>query len=91
MKQLDLEIKTNGTTYKQIKRDSFRAIYQALEGQYEVFRVDVAPTTEVFGTSYPEREIYPSSEAFGSIAWCTRDYNKALNIYDSIEPKRVKK
>ena len=91
MKQLDLEIKTNARTYSKIKRDSFKAIYKSNEGYFEVFRVDVAPPIELFGVEYPEREIYPNSEAFGATAWCTRYEERANEIYDKIEPKRIKK
>ena len=87
MRQLDLEIKTNGTAYTQIKRDSFRAIYKSKENNYEVFRVDVAAPTEIFGVEYPEREVYPSTESFGSSAWCVRTLEKAEDYYNNIEPK----
>jgi hypothetical protein len=88
MKQLDLEVKANGRTYTQIKRDSYRAIYQSDEGYYEVFRIDVKPDMEIFGTIIPEHEHYPTTNEFGIIAWCTRYRDKAEDIYKSIEPKK---
>lgn len=88
MKKLDLEIKTNSRIYTQIKRDSYRAIYQSNEGYYEVFRVDVKPDMEVFGKLVPEHEHYPTTNDFGVIAWCTKSKDKAEKIYNSIEPKK---
>lgn len=90
MKILDKEIKTNGTTYTQIQRDDFRAIYKSTEGYYEVFRIDVRPSQEVFGKILPEREIYPSNETFGITAICTKDWDKALKYYNNIKPKKIK-
>ena len=90
MKILSKEIKTNGTTYKQIKRDSYRAMYLSNEGYYEVFRVDVKPDMEVFGKLIPEHEHYPTTNEFGMITWCTRDKERAEEIYEGIEPKQEK-
>ena len=90
MKELDLEVKANGRTYTQIKRDSYKAIYLSDEGYQEVFRVDVKPETEMFGTIIPEHEHYPTTTEFGIIAWCTRYRDKAEEIYNNIEPKVVK-
>ena len=90
MKTLDLEVKANNRTYTQIKRDSYRAMYLSNDGYYEVFRVDVKPEAEVFGTIIPEHEHYPSTNEFGIIAWCTGSKDRAEEIYNNIEPKKEK-
>jgi len=88
MKKLDLEIKCNGRTYTQIKRDDYKAMYLSNDGYYEVFRIPVALPSEVFGVQYPLRERYPSTEEFGYIAWCIRDKNYAEEKYNEIKPKK---
>ena len=88
MKQLEKEIHTNGTIYSLVNRSSYKAIYQAKEGQYEVFRIEILPATTLFGNELPEREHYPSSEEFGHIAWCTGNWERALEIYNNLEEKK---
>lgn len=58
------ELKFRGRTLRQLKRTGMIAIYdvrnagQMLYG-YEVIRIKVKPSGEVFVKSYPEREAYP--------------------------------
>ena len=89
MKQLEKEISTNGTKYSLIKRNEWKAIYQSLDGYYEIFRIKILPETVLFGKELPEREHYPSSEEFGHIAWCTGNKERAEEIYNNL--KEIKK
>jgi len=88
MKKLDLEIKTNGRTYRQIKRNEYKAMYLSNDGYYEVFNIHVIPPGEIFGKYYPERESYPSTEEFGVRAWCTKNKERAEEIYNNIVEKK---
>ena len=90
MRTLEKIVKTNGTLYKQIKRESWKAMYRAESGQYEVFKVKVLPATEMFGNPVPEREKFPGNEDFGKFAWCLSSREKADEIYDGLI-KKVKK
>ena len=93
MKQLNKEITKNGFTYKLNKRNSYKAIYEQYNGEdlisYEVFFIKVLKPSIFFGTELELREKFPSNEDFGKIAWSTRDYNRACEIYDSIEEKII--
>lgn len=91
MEKLPIEVNTNSRTYRQIKRDNFRAMYLSDEGYYEIFRIDVKPEMEVFGKVIPEHEHYPTTNDFGKIAWCTANKDKADKIYNAIEPKKSNK
>lgn len=70
MKQLDLEIKTNGRTYTQVKRTDTKAMYKSDDGVIEVFKIKIAPAAEIYGKQYPDRESYPGNELFGVSAYC---------------------
>lgn len=87
MRTLEREIHTNGTVYTLVKRNSYKAMYRSKEGYYEVFSIRIDPETEIFGNVVPEREHYPSSEEFGKIAWCVKDEERALEIYNKIKKK----
>lgn len=88
MRILEKEIHTNGTVYTLVKRTPWKAMYQAVDGQFEVFRVRVDPPTVIFGNEMPEREHYPSSEEFGKIAWCVMSRERAEEIYNELEEKK---
>lgn len=38
---------------------------------YEIFRYKVLPPTVILGRNVPEREAYPTNDAFGRWAWTT--------------------
>jgi hypothetical protein len=70
----DHPYKYQGRTLRQLKRIGMVAIYELRnQGEllygYEVVRIKVSPAEEMFGKSYPERELYPSSSDLGTIAW----------------------
>lgn len=59
-------------------------LYKRSDNVYEVFRVRVRKEAEVFGKLLPEREVYPSTEDFGKIAWCTTTEKRALTIFNEL-------
>jgi len=74
MKLLDKEIKTNGHTYTQVKRNKRIALYEqktkdGILAGHELFLIRIAKEGEIFGTFYEEREVYPSTTDFGNSAW----------------------
>lgn len=73
-----------GLTAKLIKRTDKKAIYLRWDDAYEVFRIKIAEASDVFGKSYPRREIYPGNEDFGSTAWCYKDREMAMRRYDAL-------
>jgi hypothetical protein len=95
MKTLKTEIKHEGRTLRQIKRDAMVALYEvrgagnALYG-YEVIKIKIAPAEVIMDKMYPEREVYPSSrknsDDWGSIAWSygCNDKNRALARYNGL-------
>ena len=85
MEKLEKEIKKNGFVYEQLARCEHAAIYRAKNsGQYEVFLIKIQKAGEVFGKQLNDRESYPSTEDFGSIAWCIADKLRAWAKYYSL-------
>ena len=70
---------------KLVKRTPTKAMYFRWDGVYEVFRVKIKEESDVFGKTYPRREAYPSSEDFGSIAWCFHDEKLANQMYNNLQ------
>lgn len=76
METLKTELNQGGFTLRQVERKGEFAIYAQLKGgatiSYEVIRVQTKPAETIFSKTYPEREVYPSNEAWGQDAWtCT--------------------
>jgi len=102
MKPLETEIQFQGRTLRQLKRSGMIAIYELRnEGEllygYEVIRIKVAPPQEVFGKSYPERELYPSSRKdnpdWGTIAWSfgTKQKREAMSMFNGLVKKELRR
>lgn len=70
MQKLENIVHTNDRDYHLVKRTDTKAMYQSDDGVIEVFKIEILPEQEIYGTLYPEREKYPSSERFGVSAWC---------------------
>ena len=85
MKKLEkvIHIKGLGMPMKAtlLKRTKHKAIYVRDDKVYEVFRIKVSPPTTMFGKDYPEREVYPGNEDFGSSAWCFNNKGLAEELY----------
>jgi len=69
---------------KLIERTREKAIYLRSDDVYEVFRVQITPSGEMFGRWYPERETYPCNEDFGKTAWTFRTLERARDKYGKI-------
>ena len=48
---------------------------------YDVVQICVSPAQSIRGRDYPEREVYPSDEDFGTHAWYFPDLKAALERY----------
>jgi hypothetical protein len=83
MELLASELKVQNRTLRQLERDGRVALY-ALYGAngllygFEVVLIRVRKAGEVFGKAYPEREVYPSSEDWGTLAWSYGRTDRAL-------------
>lgn len=89
MKTLPKTVKITGCgiedlTATLITRTRTKAMYERSDGYIEVFRIKIAPKQEAFGNTYPEREMYPSTEQFGQNAWCYKSHENALKMYDNL-------
>jgi len=85
--QLPETVEISGTgipllTAKLIERTDKKAIYYRWDNVYEVFRVRIKEEGEVFGKTYPKREVYPGNEDFGATAWCYHNKQMARERYD---------
>jgi hypothetical protein len=68
------DLKAEKRTLRQIVREGLIAIYElggagGVRYGYEVIVIKIAKAQEIFGRSYPRREVYPSDEEWGSRAW----------------------
>lgn len=74
MQMLPTELKVQNRTLKQIKRQGKVALYELYGANemlygFEVIVVKIRKAEHSFGKDYPEREVYPSNEDWGSFAW----------------------
>ena len=83
MNPIPVTFRSHGFDYKQVYRDGLWCIFrQTKEGtdieKYEVIKLKVAPAhTFPNGKSYPEREVYPGSEEWGTYGWTCADLESA--------------
>jgi hypothetical protein len=74
MQILEVELRVQNRTLKQVKREGMVALYE-LHGAngllygYEVILVRVLPAQEIMGRQYPEREAFPANESWGKEGW----------------------
>jgi hypothetical protein len=75
MKPIKTEFKIDDFLYRQVKRDGYIASYSithipsgANKG-WELVVIRVSKARKVFGREYPDREVYPHDEAFGTYGW----------------------
>jgi hypothetical protein len=74
MQTLDAEFKVQNRSLKQIRRSGMVALYELYGANkllygYEVVIIRRRPAEEAFGKAYPERELYPSNEEWGTRGW----------------------
>jgi hypothetical protein len=91
MKTLEKELIYQGRTLKQFKREGRIAVYEISARNvpygYEVIIVQNRPAeTLPSGKSYPDREVYPGAEEWGTHGWSyqTSDLEGAQNRYNSL-------
>lgn len=72
-----------------IERTDNKALYLRSDGMYETFRIKKQAANEMFGRSYPNRELYPGNEEFGVIAWTYRNLRRAHERYATIPDEAV--
>jgi hypothetical protein len=73
-----------GMTATLVRRTDKKAMYKRWDGTIEVFRVKIKEEGEVFGKTYPKREVYPQNEDFGSFAWCYQNEASADLRYNNL-------
>lgn len=86
-KQLLVEFKKKGVSYKQIEKNERYVIYQCTRDNdtyYEVFKYTVKNYPSYFsnGNKYKYAECYPSDEEFGKWAWCCNTMNRVKAMID---------
>lgn len=89
MEKLPKKIKIKGTgisglTSTLVKREKKKAIYLRSDGYYEAFKIKIQEAGELFGREYPEKELYPNNEDFGSIGICTSILKQAQQYYNNL-------
>jgi hypothetical protein len=94
MVTLEKEMNFQGRALRQIKRIGMIAVYEVyglrrvLYG-FEVIVIRVRQAEEAFGRAYPEREVYPSSEEWGTygFTFLARDPSGAQKRVLNLLPK----
>jgi hypothetical protein len=74
METLKTELHVQDRTLKQIKHQGSVALYELHGPQgilygLEVIVIRIRRAEELFGRSYPQREVYPSNEEWGTYGW----------------------
>lgn len=79
MRKLEKQFNFRKNTYVQLEEGENFYLYGVwnLKGEakgkpsyYEIFEKKVAKEVTLKGVYYPEREVYPKDEDFGSCGWC---------------------
>lgn len=91
-RRLDIELKTNRSHYKLLRRSERSAVYkQYIDGilvGYEVYSPIPIRKEETFkGVTYPLREISPPIEHFGVSAWSLGTYYTEEDVIKYFERK----
>ncbi len=90
MKQLSEELKFNGYTYKLIKRNDFKALYEQHSKRsgliaYELFYIPKHNGFNIGETTINPTEYFPKDEYFGKFAWTLKvDLEYALQRYEQL-------
>ena len=94
METLAKEITNYGYLHRQVKRVGDAALYEKITSSgmpsgYEVIIVKQAKETEAFGKKYPDREVYPSPEDFGTLAWSYAKLENAEKNFSELVKNRA--
>ncbi len=74
IRTVPVEFGANGLKYRQVTRAGQVAVYsvQSKAGKiygFEVVMLKIAPACTFMGEFFPDREVYPSNQDFGSTGW----------------------
>jgi len=82
MKEINTVLKKDGFDLKQIARQRNWAVYEQSKAgkvtSYELIQIKISKATEIYGRSYPDREVYPSNEDWGLLGFTISDKDEAL-------------
>lgn len=89
MRKLEQQLTKNKFLYTQLDRTDKVAIYEQKHPEagvvsYEVFKIRIAKESVMFGVTVPEKESFPSDEAFGVTAWSIRDKERAFKRFKEL-------
>lgn len=90
IQHLQESLSKNGNDYRLYRRGQRTLMNAVLDSkgrelEYEVFHIRIQAAGEVYGNWYPTREVYPSSESFGSSAvWC-KDLVRSFAWFNAFE------
>jgi len=89
MKTIPRTFSKKGFTYKQIKRDGMKAIFeQSKKGQkdvsYEVVKITKHNGYELGGQKIPPGEAYPGTSQWGISGWTFQDLKSAEGKYKKL-------
>ena len=88
-KVIPSEFKKKGFTYKQVRRDGMKAIFeQTREGtdlkNYEVVKLGRHNGYNMGGVFIEPAETYPGSSLWGIMGWTSQSIDSALERYNSL-------
>jgi len=77
-----------GYTYRQIKREGNKAIYEQTKGNftaYEVVKIGKHNGYTMGGSYIEPSETYPGSSLWGILGWTCTDLDRATQRYNTLE------
>ena len=88
-KVIPAEFKKKGFTYKQVKRDGMKAIYNQTRADsslnnYEVVKIGRHNGYVMGGVMIEPAETYPGSSLWGITAWTCCSIDEALKRYEAL-------
>ena len=88
MKTIEPSLSASGYKLTQIHRNGSWAVYEQTKAarvySYELVKIICRPAETAFGKSYPEREVYPSSEQWGTHGFTVMDRHEAIARCDKL-------
>lgn len=89
MEPLPDEVQVNGTgipelTARLVRRHKKLCLDERSDDVFEVLIVKVQKEREIFGKTYPTKEVYPGNEDFGVTAWCYKDRKEAEKKFNRL-------
>lgn len=89
MEKLKSTYNKNGYQHRMVRRTERAAIFSQYDGDrfitYNVFRIGHQLERTAVGKVFPAKELFPSNESFGYIAWTAYTLDRAEHILNQIE------